>query len=644
MSKFFRSSDSDTSSSEDDVENDRTGAIHVDQVETEDGTQDITTALSTLNSAFQGIDNGVHSQMLLHALLEERCMNEALREHASGANGHARNDEGVRRTAKAKYQHLCTILAPHNLISSGLERDELAAARQRYRDGLSLLSRRTSPVAVQHSRTLIPPTRHLPRAGAGSETVPSSRLELARVHTETSATFDALAPAHPVLQPSRYLQDFDELAILGKGGYGIVYHVRNRLDGLEYAVKKVPVSPARVARIRRRGQQELDQLLIELLRYFTGWLEWIDVGSLQSRGSGSRPSFSGEASTLSDDEGSAEEGAADDRFTRETVAQDDNESANVVFETSDRRESLGEAVSKQSQSSIEIRDTTELVQRVADPSLALPTDRQAVDATFETSDTHSESRVRFSRSAAKQSHSYSAARHAYDLIRQDGGPSLALHLQMGVYPTTLADFLSTTPVAAAPRMAHCFHVQPSIRILLALIDGVEYLHSQGIVHRDLKPANIFLATNRNPRRTRGAVDLLLCADCRAAGGAPPMSLEVRIGDFGLVTALARPALGMDTVVGTAHYQPTRRPELNAHLDVFALGIIAFELLYAFGTRMERHEAIQQLKEEGTFPQRFHEHIDPTGHMGNCINDMLAHNPEVTLQLLRERLEGVLEVI
>lgn len=44
--------------------------------------------------------------------------------------------------------------------------------------------------------------------------------------------------------PSRYREEFEELGILGRGGYGIVYQCRHRLDGNEYAVKKVPVSDA----------------------------------------------------------------------------------------------------------------------------------------------------------------------------------------------------------------------------------------------------------------------------------------------------------------------------------------------------------------------------------------------------------------
>ena len=39
-------------------------------------------------------------------------------------------------------------------------------------------------------------------------------------------------------QTSRYLNEFDEIARLGKGGYGQVYKVRNKLDGQFYAIKK----------------------------------------------------------------------------------------------------------------------------------------------------------------------------------------------------------------------------------------------------------------------------------------------------------------------------------------------------------------------------------------------------------------------
>ncbi|KQL61537.1 eukaryotic translation initiation factor 2-alpha kinase 1 [Amazona aestiva] len=45
-------------------------------------------------------------------------------------------------------------------------------------------------------------------------------------------------------QSSRYLNEFDEIARLGRGGYGKVYKVRNKLDGQFYAIKKISIKKA----------------------------------------------------------------------------------------------------------------------------------------------------------------------------------------------------------------------------------------------------------------------------------------------------------------------------------------------------------------------------------------------------------------
>lgn len=72
---------------------------------------------------------------------------------------------------------------------------------------------------------------------------------------------------------SRYLQDFEEGQLLGKGAYGEVVRARNRLDGRFYAIKKI-----------HHTQNKLTNILSEVMllsrlsnqyvvRYFTAWLE-----------------------------------------------------------------------------------------------------------------------------------------------------------------------------------------------------------------------------------------------------------------------------------------------------------------------------------------------------------------------------------
>ncbi|KAK5011948.1 hypothetical protein LTR39_004387, partial [Cryomyces antarcticus] len=90
---------------------------------------------------------------------------------------------------------------------------------------------------------------------------------------------------HEMVDTTRYGRDFVELDLLGKGGYGKVYRVNHKLDGRQYAVKKIPLSSSRIHRIQQNGQAELDALLMELqtiarlehpniVRYYSGWIEY----------------------------------------------------------------------------------------------------------------------------------------------------------------------------------------------------------------------------------------------------------------------------------------------------------------------------------------------------------------------------------
>lgn len=586
MSKFFRSMSSDSSSDES-----TSNAEETDEVShTTNG--DLSTALNRLSLPSQGSDTGWHSQLLLHALLEERCMNQVIREQPPDRR---RDNAAIRAEATARYQRLCAAIAPHNLISSGFEQERFSAARQRYRDGLDLLSAAQSvPLPLRSlltDNTSSPDLRKAPEA-----------QQLAELRD---------GPAHPILE-SRYLRDFEELGILGRGGFGSVYRVRHRLDGVEYAVKKVPVPASYVARIRINGQQALDELLREIrtlakldhpnvVRYYSGWIEWVGVGSLPETKSGNDLLTSTE-----NVEGSESQINGHSLHRIMTQTDDEKSSHGFIFDTS------------HSQS------------------------RNPASATVGTTPFSSESTV------------------PIEFHR----PSLALHLQMGLCPMTLSEYLACNTLpspAAVPPLKHCFHVQPSVGIMLALLDGVEYLHNEKIVHRDLKPANIFLGAHANPYSTRGSVDLFLCDACRAAGQAHPLTLKVRIGDFGLVTALAQSKdhRFSSHPVGTEIYRPLRNvPEASPKLDIYALGIVAFELLWPFDTRkkviilmfchfsranfrtpdMERHDTISRLK-AGEFPAEFQRRNGKE--LMDCIQEMIGPDSNTTVSDLKRRLSAIL---
>ncbi|NXV07613.1 E2AK2 kinase, partial [Cettia cetti] len=87
---------------------------------------------------------------------------------------------------------------------------------------------------------------------------------------------------------------------------------------------------------------------------------------------------------------------------------------------------------------------------------------------------------------------------------------------------------------------------------LEIMKGVQYIHSQELIHRDLKPQNIFISHDD----------------------------KIKIGDFGLVTSVAFETLTEDR--GTKSYMAPEQSgaRYGKEVDIYALGLIWFEILSA----------------------------------------------------------------
>lgn len=202
MSKFFRtgssSEDSDSASEEEEQEQEESTEEVLNQSLSQLPPQEFSGA--SLESIAVDRSDPNAQDFLVHALLEERCVNEVLKERSAVRNPRQRlSDDEVQQEAQRRYQLLCAQLAPMNLVSQGLEQDRHGATRQRVREGLD---------------------RILQSAPQPSFPGPPRRL-LTDSTTQNVAAFKDLAVLHQPVA-SRYLNDYEELGVLGRGGYGEV--------------------------------------------------------------------------------------------------------------------------------------------------------------------------------------------------------------------------------------------------------------------------------------------------------------------------------------------------------------------------------------------------------------------------------------
>uniref|UniRef100_A0A9J7Z1V2 Eukaryotic translation initiation factor 2-alpha kinase 1 n=1 Tax=Cyprinus carpio carpio TaxID=630221 RepID=A0A9J7Z1V2_CYPCA len=414
-----------------------------------------------------------------------------------------------------------------------------------------------------------------------------------RTDGQSLRTRDGLFQAHT----SRYLSEFEEIASLGKGSYGKVFKVTNKLDGQEYAVKKILIKKVK----REDCMKVLREVKVlsslqhpNIVGYHTAWMEHV------------QPAVKDPKSLISQTFPALEKPLQKDGCTQEN--SNSSNGSFIVFEHSEQAEGKENQVALENLSVKPSTSKEEMGHAVCPknarnpqnfvPCVFLGKPRATVNkcraAKWESS-TLSEDDL--SQNALElNNNSYIdmdtaewSEKHAHEVQFH-----LMLYIQMQLCERSLKDWIQERNLRTTegPLMSvdpcELVDSEHALQILKKILEGVEYIHSRGIMHRDLKPRNIFL---HGP-------------EC-----------HVKIGDFGLacqniimdeherLPSSSQASVNTDSAhtsgVGTFVYaapEQLKGSHYDSKSDLYSIGVIAFELFQPFGTEMERVHTLEELRQ------------------------------------------------
>lgn len=464
---------------------------------------------------------------------------------------------------------------------------------------------------------------------------------------------------------SRYLTDFEPVQCLGRGGFGVVFEARNKVDDCNYAIKRIRL-PSR-EQAREKVMREVKALAkLEhpgIIRYFNAWQEsppegwqeemdqrwlqdqsatdWpmsfmdhmevlsvkvpvsrsapppcgpggdgleVSVLSSSTRGGGVEFRIGGEGFGTDESDLSFHPQLGHDSLMSERDSQADPDASDTPhsFELCPPR-----GPSDCTSSSFDIVFEDSGCDRDADAETDSASGATSPAPTTKNSTTSSHTRQQDAQPSSSSPPRPTSLTLALPPNpppqRTQPSPKVYLYIQMQLCrKENLKDWMSQRCLPEQREHNQC------LDIFLQIAEAVDFLHSKGLMHRDLKPSNIFFT----------------------------MDDVVKVGDFGLVTAMDQeedeedessaltpaPLLTRHTgQVGTKLYMSPEQLSGNSYshkVDIYSLGLILFELLFPFRTQMERVRTLTEVRAL-RFPEVFSKN---NVQELNMVRSMLSPSP------------------
>ncbi|KAF6023266.1 hypothetical protein EB796_018423 [Bugula neritina] len=372
---------------------------------------------------------------------------------------------------------------------------------------------------------------------------------------------------------SRLNSEFQILGIIGRGGFGEVLKVRNKLDRCLYAIKRITLNPKSKVFNRRitREVKLLSRLNHEnVVRYFNSWIETSEeLAESDSTTDTTTSTSPGVRRKLEEDSCSVERNAPGmvDRSVTWSVAssQHDSDSTSSDDESSsDEADLFGHS----------------FMSRVDSDSDVIFDDGSSAGNTSSHVDESSGS-------------------GATKVQKSPPKPAAPLHTQ---FMYIQMEFCEKNTLRQAIDSGLHENLDRVWRLFREVIEGLVHLHDQGMIHRDLKPVNIFLDLNDHVKIGDFGLATTAMIAKLPEGGMGGVTDQTHSVDAGVSQSMSVGDGRHTGRVGTLLYVSPEiksshgKTSYSQKVDIYSLGIIFFEMCYRpLTTLMERDKIIGNIR-------------------------------------------------
>ncbi|CAL7948953.1 unnamed protein product [Xylocopa violacea] len=370
--------------------------------------------------------------------------------------------------------------------------------------------------------------------------------------TTTGCENTLQVPNPLIAQCSRYVREFKEVSFIASGGFGNVFKALHRLDGIEYAIKKIIVRSGQTESVMQHLEEVKTLAKLNhtnIVSYKGAWIEPVlppnFVPSLVS-------------SNYTQSKLTSIEHEKKSRYKSYSINQasttQSQQSISDTKNSHDPRKSDKQDMLLKYREQINCKSGENIVKknvnRTTSNSISFRSDGEYQDNKTENNYTDSNSYEECSNN-----------RILLPYISQVNEKYTMLYIQMALCEKTLQQWLDERMEMTPQAMI--------VAILTQIVCGLDYIHSREIVHHDIKPSNIFISTSGQ--------------------------LQIQLGDFGLACPLRRE--NHHSILGTHMYAAPEQLQgkCDPKSDIYSLGIVLLELLVPTKTQMERIKIIDNLK-------------------------------------------------